>query len=154
MRGSREHEIMGTDRKKEFPSGLEEWAASERMRKEIRETAGRLGMLERDFEKFVPHAARLWTKRELKNRIAYLKDQRRSLLGKPEKLQDLEKNRRKLEKYTKELFRRESTRNQKKEREEYNAKRRRARAIAKRRRLKALADAAWARRRKAKIVSH
>jgi hypothetical protein len=111
-------------------------------------------MLERDFDKFVPHPPHLWSKRELKNRIAYLRNQRGNLLGKPDNVQALEKNRRKLAKYTKELFRRESGRNQKKEREEYNAKRRRARALAKRKRLKALADAAWAaRRQKAKKVS-
>jgi hypothetical protein len=142
---------MGNGKEREMPRGLEERAALERERKEIRETAGRVGMLERDLEKFVPHPARLWSKRELKNRIAYLREQRGKLLGKPDKVEQLEKNRRKLAKYTKELFRRESGRNQKKEREAYNAKRRRARALAKRKRLKALADAAWAiRRQKAK----
>jgi hypothetical protein len=130
---------------REWPSGLEELGKSKQERQEI-EKYGRIGMLQRDFDKFIPHPARKWSKRELKNRIAWLKKERGRLLGRPEKAADLEKTKQKLARYTRELFRRESARNQKKERDEHNAKRRRARAAAKKKRLKALTDA-WIEKR-------
>ena len=100
---------------------------------------GRMGMLERDHwnVNFLRYSPRLWTKRELKNRIAWLQLQRGKLIAKGESLKD---NDRKIAKYTRELFRRESVRNQAKERDERNGKRRRKRVAVKRKRIKMLTD--------------
>ena len=100
---------------------------------------GRIGMLERDHwnVNFLRYSPRLWTKRELKNRITWLQGQRGKLIAKGESLKD---NDRKIAKYTRELFRRESVKNQLKERDERNAKRRRKREAAKRKRIKMLTD--------------
>jgi len=136
---------------RDYPSGLKEWAELEKMRREIRAFAGRFGMLERDFDKFVPHPPRRWTKRELKNRIAWLREQRGQLLG-SDKTEEIAGNGSKLAMYTRELFRRESAKNQQKERDEYNAMRRWKRAVAKQKRRKALVDK-WLKERKAKRKS-
>jgi hypothetical protein len=106
---------------------------------EIREKYGRIGMLDSDHygTEFRPNPMNKWTKRELRNRIAWLQKQRGQLIAKRESLVE---NSRKLSKYTRELFKRESAKNQASEREEYNAKRRRRRATAKRKIRKALED--------------
>jgi hypothetical protein len=114
---------------------------------ELRAQCGRIGMRDSDHYgmEFQPIALSEWTKRELRNRIAWLQKQRGLLIAKGETLVE---NNRKLAKYTRELFQRESEGNQAKEREEYNAKRRRKRATVKRKRMKALADK-WMDERKA-----
>jgi hypothetical protein len=114
---------------------------------ELRAQCGRMGMRDSDHYgmEFQPIGLGEWTKRELWNRIAWLQKQRGQLIAKGETLVE---NNRKLAKYTRELFQRESERNQAKEREEYNAKRRRKRATVKRKRMNALADK-WMDERKA-----
>lgn len=115
---------------------------------EIRAQCGRIGMRDSDHYgmEFQPIPLSEWTKRELRNRIAWLQQQRGQLIAKGE---SLVKNNRKLSKYTRELFKRESAQNHAKDREEYNAKRRRKRATAKRKQMKALEDK-WIEERKAK----
>lgn len=115
---------------------------------EVRAQCGRLGMRDSDHYgmEFQPIPLGEWTKRELRNRIAWLQKQRGQLIAKGETIVE---NNRKLAKYTRELFQRESEGNQAKEREEHNAKRRRKRAMAKRKRMKVLADR-WMEERKAK----
>lgn len=127
----------------------------ERMRK-----TGRLGMTDADHfgTVFVRTPPRQWSKKELRNRIAWLRGERGKILGgqltfngatarhfesKSEALRVTDK---KLAKYKRELFRRESARNQKAERVEFNAKRRRKRAVAKRKLQKTLVDVWIARR--------
>lgn len=121
--------------------------------KEWRKT-GRMGMNEADHfnTKFSPNSPKLWSKKELRSRITYLRKEREEIFsgvlpfdnirGKRHVSKEaaLAENSRKRAKYTKELFRRESARNQKAEREEYNAKRRRKRAAAKRKMQKVLVD--------------
>jgi hypothetical protein len=91
---------------------------------EVRAECGRMGMRDRDHYgmEFQPIPLSEWTKRELRNRIAWLQKQRGQLIAKGESLVE---NNRELAKYMHELFRRESTESQAKEREEHNAKRRR-----------------------------
>jgi len=114
---------------------------------ELRAQCGRMGMRDSDHYgmEFQPIGLGEWTKRELWNRIAWLQKQRGQLIAKGETLVE---NNRKLAKYTRELFQRESERNQAKEREEYNDKRRRKRETVKRKRMNALADK-WMDERKA-----
>jgi hypothetical protein len=114
---------------------------------DVRDQCGRMGMRDSDHYgmEFQPIPLSEWSKRELKNRIAWLQKQRGQLIAKKENLVE---NNRKLAKYTDELFRRESTASHAKEREEHNAKRRRKRATAKRKQMKALADK-WVEERKA-----
>ena len=115
---------------------------------EVRAQCGRMGMRDSDHYgmEFRPIPLTEWTKRELRNRIGWLQKQRGQLIAKG---QNLIENNRKLAKYTRELFRRESADSQTKEREEHNAKRRRKRATVKRKRMKALEDK-WMDERKAK----
>jgi len=123
-------------------------AAWRKMMDDVRAQCGRMGMRDSDHYgmEFQPIPLSEWSKRELKNRIAWLQKQRGQLIVKRENLIE---NNRKLAKYTHELFRRESTESQAKEREEHNAKRRRKRAAVKRKRMKVLADR-WMGERKAK----
>ena len=115
---------------------------------EVRAQCGRMGMRDSDHYgmEFRPIPLTEWTKRELRNRIGWVQKQRGQLIAKG---QNLIENNRKLAKYTRELFRRESADSQTKEREEHNAKRRRKRATVKRKRMKALEDK-WMDERKAK----
>lgn len=114
---------------------------------EVRAQCGRMGMRDSDHYgmEFRPIPLTEWTKRELRNRIGWLQKQRGQLIAKG---QNLIENNRKLAKYTRELFRRESADSQTKEREEHNAKHRRKRAAIKRKRMKALEDK-WIHERKA-----
>lgn len=98
---------------------------------ELRAQCGRIGMRDSDHYgmEFQPIPLTEWTKPELRNRIACLQKQRGQLIAKRESLVE---NNRKLAKYTRELFRRESTESQANERDGHNAKRRRKRVTAKR----------------------
>lgn len=124
----------------------------------------RMGMTEADHfgTVFVRTPPRHWSKKELRNRIAWLRGERGKILGGAlpvnsasgrhfaNKNEALQVTDRKLAKYKRELFRRESARNQKAEREEFNAKRRRKRAEAKRKVQKTLVDAWLARRQESR----
>jgi hypothetical protein len=74
---------------------------------DVRDQCGRMDMRDSDHYgmEFQPIPLSEWSKRELKNRIAWLQKQRGQLIAKKEKLIE---NNRKLAKYTHELFIRES----------------------------------------------
>ena len=131
--------------------------------KELRQH-GRMGMCEADHfgTEFVRKPPRQWSKKELRNRIAWLRGEREKILGgdlplnritvkrfstKEEALAETDRKR---AKYTRELFRRESARNQKAERLEFNAKRRRKRAAANAKRKKLLVDKWFASRQQSR----
>jgi len=131
----------------------------ERMRK-----TGRMGMTDADHfgVVFVRTPPRHWSKKELRNRIAWLRGQRGKILGgeltfnrvsaQPftSKSHALAETDKKLAKYTRELFRRESARNQKAAMIEFNAKRRRKRAAARVKRNKLMVDKWFAARQESR----
>lgn len=105
----------------------------------------RSGMLERDHyaalpHQWIAHPVELWSMKEVKNRLKWLKEQRGTLLGKPDKVHELATNTRKIRKYTRELFRRGTAEYLKQERDGRNARRRQRRVEAKKRAKKALVD--------------
>ena len=122
----------------------------------------RLGMTDADHfgVVFIRTPARQWSKKELRNRIAWLRSERGKILGGEltvngvtakrfaSKSEALSATDRKIAKYKKELFRRESARNQKAERLVFNAKRRYKRAMATRKTKKLLVDKWFAADRK------
>lgn len=115
-------------------------ASEEKARKTFREAVGRGGMRAGDCfaATFVMYPVYLWTLKELKNRIAWLKRERGRLLGKPNRKGELAKNAAKLQKYTHELFKRYSPEGITKTRDEHNRLRRSRRKIAKQRKIAAL----------------
>ncbi|CUS32245.1 hypothetical protein COMA1_10527 [Candidatus Nitrospira nitrosa] len=129
------------------------WEAEKR---EFREKYGRSGMLERDDfcapNNWTPYRPSYWTIKELKNRLKWLKDQRGTLLGKPEKVKELAENTRKIRKYTLELFRRYGAKRLARELKEKNRLRRYWRAMDKRKARKVLTDK-WFEARKQKRLA-
>ena len=139
-------EFHGLDELEE-PRGKYQRATGELLTEleQMRKT-GRIGMTDADHfgMVFVRTPPRQWSKKELRNRIAWLRGERGKILGGQlplngatarhfqSKSEALSVTDRKLAKYKRELFRRESARNQTAERIEFNAKRRRKRAMAKR----------------------
>lgn len=129
------------------------WEAEKR---EFREKYGRSGMLERDDfctdENWAPYRPSYWTIKELKNRLKWLKKQRGTLLGKPEKVKELAENTRKIRKYTGELFKRYGAKRLARELKEKNRLRRYWRAMDKRKARKVLTDK-WFEARKQKRLA-
>ncbi len=139
--------------KEDAAKSQQAWEAEKR---EIREKYGRMGMLDQDHmcapSEWTPYRPSYWTIRELKNRLKWLKDQRGTLLGKPEKVKELEENTRKIRKYTLELFKRYSAKRLAKELKEKNRLRRYWRAMDNRKARKVLTDKWFEARKQKRLV--
>ncbi len=128
-------------------SNLSPGLYKQKAQREFEKTAGRWGMLRADLFNFEAFPVSRWTMVQLQNRLKWLKDERRKLLGSGQ-TGKLEENREKIGRYNRELMRRYSHYQLEQARKENNAMRRRKRKMAKIHRTAALIRA-WKEKKRA-----